>query len=169
MATASARLREVADSLQHRLVELQKSCASMVQATSTVNADHLASAASAGSVVDHEQEVALQGANPKTGLAGGGRKGSKKERKAKCRKKRAAAAEGRLCAHRWCDQLCVNWAAGHILCNLCDKLRQAALEDYPSDWRDEPNDQGYHQTWFDYQVLQRDLRRLGPRGVAPGS
>ena len=146
-------MREVATTLQNRLADLEKTGLRIVQVTNRINAEHLASSASSAPADEQEQEVAPR-ADPKTGLAGGGRKHSKKEKSAKRRKKRVSAAAGHLCAHRWCRRLCVNWAAGHILCRNCDLFRNAAIEDLGAgEWQDEPSDTGYYQNWLTSQVF----------------
>ena len=150
---ASTRLREVATLLRHKLADLEKTGSRIVQVTNRINAEHLASSAISAPADKQEQEVAPQRADPKTGLAGGGRKHSKKEKSAKRRKKRVSAAAGHLCAHRWCRRLCVNWAAGHILCRPCDLFRNAETEDLGAgEWQDEPSDTGYYQNWLGSQV-----------------
>ena len=131
VAGAAKRPKEVAAAFKDRLERARAECASFVEATNVANAEHLTSNASADTSADREPGVAAQAADPKTGLAGGGRKKKKKRRK-----KRHDAAQAYLCAHRWCNRLCRNWAAGHVLCNLCDKYRLYALDDI-EEWREE--------------------------------
>ena len=125
-----------------RLEKARASCASIVEATNIANAEHLASGANTDTSVDREPGVAAQAADPKTGLAGGGRKKKRRE-------KRHLAAQGHLCAHRWCNRFCRNWAAGHVLCILCNRYRLHSLDDI-KEWREDLD--GYYQTWFDWQV-----------------